>query len=133
MLHSKNMIFTHKIYKVDHMEKVDDGECASCGIYVFFYICIFFVGSFLLSCYGYSLQDCMFEFSSALSTVGLSAGIMNYDAPSFVLWIGTIGMFIGRLEIYVVFMAAIQLSQDAIHTVKNMKRRKLSAIIGAWK
>lgn len=30
---------------------------------------------------------------------------MTATAPEGVLWTGTIGMFIGRLEIYVVFLA----------------------------
>lgn len=63
----------------------------------------------------------MFEFSSALGTVGLSAGIMTYDAPSLVLWTGTIGMFIGRLEIYVVLLAGVRIGRDIRSCWKHRK------------
>lgn len=120
---SNKVVYSKKIYRIDKLDKVDNKEIIDCGIYVFVYLCIFFLGSFLLSCYGFSLQDCMFEFSSALSTVGLSAGIMTYDAPSLVLWIGTIGMFIGRLEIFIVFMAFIKI-KDQLKKVLKFERRK---------
>jgi trk system potassium uptake protein TrkH len=57
----------------------------------------------------------MFEFSSALSTVGLSCGIMNYNAPTLVLWTGIFGMFFGRLEIYVIILAMMQCRNDIKH------------------
>ena len=63
----------------------------------------------------------LWTFSSALGTVGLSAGIMTYDAPSLVLWTGTIGMFIGRLEIYVVLLAVVRIEKDVR---SGWKRRK---------
>lgn len=63
----------------------------------------------------------MFEFSSALGTVGLSAGIMTYDATSLVLWTGTIGMFIGRLEIYVVLLAGVRIGRDIRSCWKHRK------------
>ena len=123
-LHSHKIVYTRKIAKVDRLEKVTDGEISACGLYVFFYICLFFLGSFLLSCFGYSLQDCMFEFSSALSTVGLSAGIMTYDSPSIVLWIGTIGMFFGRLEIYIIIMAFARVKSDMVTRLRSEKQVK---------
>ena len=52
----------------------------------------------------------MFEFSSALSNSGVSCGIMTATAPAGILWTGIIGMFIGRLEIYVVFLALWRLA-----------------------
>ena len=55
----------------------------------------------------------MFEFASALGTVGLSAGITACDAPPAVLWIETAGMLLGRLEIYAVVLAALRAGRDA--------------------
>lgn len=121
LLLSKNVIRSHKISRVDKKEAIHGSNLSQIGCYVILYLAIFALGSFILSCYGYSLQDSMFEFSSALGTVGLSAGIMTYHAPSLVLWTGTIGMFIGRLEIYVVLLAAVRLAKDIRHCV-NHKR-----------
>ena len=46
---------------------------------------------------------------------------MTCDAPSLVLWTGTIGMFIGRLEIYVVLLAAARLGKDIRSRVRRRK------------
>lgn len=109
------MVCSHKIQKVDKQIEIQKADIASVGTYVFLYLLIFFAGSFLLSLYGHSLQDAMFEFSSALSTVGLSCGIMNYNAPTLVLWTGIFGMFFGRLKIYVIILAMMQCRNDIKH------------------
>ena len=54
----------------------------------------------------------MFEFSSAISTVGLSLGITNYNASPGILWTAIIGMFLGRMEIMVVFKALLRMKKD---------------------
>lgn len=111
-MYPQNRIHAQKIAKVDGDVQLTKEEISSTGIYVFFYCLLFFLGTAILNGYGYSIQDAMFEFSSALSTVGLSTGIMTYDAPIGVLWTGIAGMFIGRLEIYVVFLALMRLYKD---------------------
>ena len=73
---------------------------------------LFFLGSLIFTLYGYSLQDSMFEFSSAISTVGLSVGITNYYASKVILWTAMVGMFLGRLEIMVIFKAILRVTRD---------------------
>ena len=65
--------------------------------------------------HGYPLQDSMLEFVSALSTVGLSVGITNYYASSIILWTTIVAMFLGRLEIMVVFKALLRIEKDLKH------------------
>ena len=67
------------------------------------------LGSFVLMLCGHSIGDSMFEFASALGTVGFSAGLASSSAPQVVLWTSTIGMILGRLEIFVILMAAIRI------------------------
>lgn len=110
---SRNVVTSHKIARVEKDDKVSEREISDVNIHIIFYLAIFFLGTFVLTCFGYSVQDAMFDFSSALSTVGLSTGIMCFDAPSVVLWTGTIGMFIGRLEIFVVLLAILRVGKDA--------------------
>jgi len=74
------------------------------GTFVFLYLTLYSIGTFILVAYGYSLQDSLFEFASALSTVGLSVGVTAPTTPPPVLWTETCGMFLGRLEIVVVFL-----------------------------
>ena len=81
-----------------------------------FQFIVLIIGTFILSLYGYPIGDCLFEMSSALSGVGLSTGICNPHAPSLVLWVLIVGMFLGRLEIIIVIIILIR-------TLKNIKRR----------
>lgn len=80
--------------------------------YAFIYMVCLFVGTLVLVFHGYPLQDSLFEFASALGTVGLSTGITMPDSPVMVLWVEIAGMLLGRLEIYVFFIAIIKISKD---------------------
>jgi len=106
------VIRTHRIYRVGEKYSLSDDEIRSTSSYVLFYILLFFIGSFIFTMYGYTLQDSMYEFSSAISTVGLSLGITNYYAPKVILWTAIIGMFLGRMEIMVVFKAFLRVEKD---------------------
>jgi len=44
--------------------------------------------------------------------VGLSVGITNPDLPVGVIWTLILGMFLGRLEILVVFFAIARIIKD---------------------
>ena len=109
---NQNMIVSHKIYMMNEKEELSDKEISLTSSYILFYILLFFLGSLIFSMYGYNLQDSMFEFSSAISTVGLSLGITNYYASPVLLWTGIVGMFLGRMEIMVVFKAILRGYQD---------------------
>jgi len=49
--------------------------------------------------YDYTLEESLFESSSALGTVGLSTGVTNPSMPLFVKVMFIINMWAGRLEI----------------------------------
>lgn len=73
--------------------------------YIFIYLILFVLGTGLLSFFAQcDLQSAMFEFASALGTVGLSIGITTPTTESTVLIIEMFGMLLGRLEIFVVFI-----------------------------
>jgi len=80
--------------------------------YVFLHITVLFIGVLILTAHGYNLQDSLFEFTSVMSTVGLSSDIVSRVTPGAVLWTMSFGMFLGRLEIVVVFVAIIQVFRD---------------------
>lgn len=80
--------------------------------FVFLYFLLFLTGSLIISSYGYTFQDSLFEFSSAIGTVGTSIGITSINAPLGVLWVEIIGMMLGRLEIVVYFVAFIAIGKD---------------------
>ena len=73
---------------------------------------IFAFGSGVITASGYSLREGMFEFASSLSTIGLSVGVTAPDAPFSVLWVETMGMFLGRLEFFAVFTGVAKFLSD---------------------
>ena len=109
---NRKVVTTHYIYKLGEKYELGNDEIRQTSTYILFYLILFFMGSMIFTMYGYSLQDSMFEFSSAISTVGLSVGITNYNASKIILWTAMVGMFLGRMEIMVVFKALIRGFQD---------------------
>ncbi|MBR2685388.1 MAG: IS3 family transposase [Erysipelotrichaceae bacterium] len=107
-----HMVISHRIWRLGDKEELTDSEIRSTSSYIIFYFLLFLLGSLIFTMYGYDLQDSMFEFSSAISTVGLSLGITNYNASPVILWTAIIGMFLGRMEIMVVFKAFLRIKKD---------------------
>ena len=81
-------------------------------MFVFLYLGIYLAGSAIIAAYGYSLPESLFEYASALSTVGLSVGVTSPDAPVGLLWTEILGMFLGRLEFFPIFVGLIGLYRD---------------------
>lgn len=71
--------------------------------FIFCYVGVYMIGVLLLtltaSC---SLTEAMFEFASALGTVGLSIGLTGPTTGAATLVVEIIGMILGRLEIFIV-------------------------------
>jgi trk system potassium uptake protein TrkH len=84
---------------------VTDRLMRSIGSFLFLYLATWLAGSLLISCFGYPLRDAFFEYASAVGTVGLSIGITAASVHPAILWAETIGMFLGRLEFFVIFVA----------------------------
>lgn len=108
----ERVVFTEQINRGGQKETVSVREKGQIHAFVFFYLLLFLAGTLVFCCYGYSLEDSMFEFASALSTVGLSTGITAYGASPVIHWTAIIGMFMGRLEIYVVLIAVARMGAD---------------------
>jgi trk system potassium uptake protein TrkH len=100
------------IWRGEDREFVDDAHLRQVAVFVFLYMIVLLVGSAILAAYGYSFQDSIFEFTSALSTVGISVGIFVAGAPAGVLWTGTLAMFLGRLEFFAIVLGLIRLAND---------------------
>jgi trk system potassium uptake protein TrkH len=81
-----------------------DLELRQLATFVVLYLGTLVLGAGVLAAYGYSLQESLFEFASVLGTVGLSVGVTSAAAPAGLLWAETLGMILGRLEFFVVFI-----------------------------
>jgi len=80
--------------------------------FIFLYFAALAAGTGVLTLYGYSVGDSLFEFASSLGTVGMSAGITSPEAPAALLWTEMAGMFLGRLEFFVIINALIKIARD---------------------
>ena len=78
--------------------------------YFITYMLIFITGSTLITVTAdCSITAAMFDFSSAIGTVGLSLGITNPMTNNATLIIEMIGMLLGRLEIFIVLTGVVSI------------------------
>lgn len=71
------------------------------------YFGLFIIGSLLTTLTAKcTLSEAMFEFASALGTVGLSIGLTTPATGTATLIVEMFGMILGRLEIFIVFIGA---------------------------
>lgn len=108
----RNAITEPNLWRGEQRVFIGDDQLRRVALFVFLYLLVFFVGSGLIAAHGYPLQDSMFEFSSALSTVGISVGITAPDAPPGVLWTEILAMGLGRLEFFTIVVGLIKIFQD---------------------
>lgn len=95
-----------------HRRLLTESALRNAALYIALYLLTWLAGGCALAAFGNPLADCLFEFASALGTVGLSVGLTAVDAPDGQLWLLTCGMLLGRLEFFVIFWGLIKLGRD---------------------
>ncbi|SCH98402.1 TrkH family potassium uptake protein [Romboutsia sp. Marseille-P6047] len=105
----EHMVYSNYVYKPEGKHFINKENMMEVYNYITLYLFIFIFGVGVMLAYNYPLEDAMFEFSSALGTVGLSIGITSASAPPIVLWTEIIGMLFGRLEIVVILIAIVKI------------------------
>lgn len=108
----RTAVLERPVWEADRKTFMTDSRLSQVCAYVFLYCLTFAVGTLILSSYGYTLHESLFEFASALGTVGLSIGVTSASAPDFLLWVETVAMLLGRLEFFVIFISIFKLSSD---------------------
>lgn len=104
-LSSNRVISNPYYYRAQGKTYIDKGLESDTVGFIFTYMLIFIIGSLLITVTaGCSFTEAMFDFSSSLGTVGLSIGITGPQTNDATLLIEMIGMFLGRLEIFIVFI-----------------------------
>ena len=89
--------------KAQGRTKIDEELCSDTVGFVGCYLLLFLAGALLLTLTaGCGLETAMFEFASALGTVGLSIGLTGPMTNNATLIVEMIGMILGRLEIFIV-------------------------------
>ena len=102
-----------------------DGELSSDTVaFVGCYLLLFFAGALLLTLTaGCGLEEAMFEFASALGTVGLSIGLTGTATNNATLIVEMLGMILGRLEIFIVLTGAYY----GLREIKSLARKLFRA------
>lgn len=111
---SKNIYYPHKVYRCGQYRDVDHHEIAEANGFILLYVATLGVGAFLLVLFSggwCTIGEGLFEFSNAISSTGLSVGVTAKANPAM-LWILTIGMFAGRLEILPIYYAIYRIFND---------------------
>lgn len=124
---SQNVCRTHYVQRLDGREYIDDNTISRVHAFAFLYILLLFIGTIIYAIFNdlpgtsmaYKFEASFFEFASAIGTVGLGMGITHAGAPNIILWTTIIGMFLGRLEIYVVLTTIIRVGKDGKNGIKN--------------
>lgn len=92
-------------YRAQGKMPIDNSLIADTCSFVFCYTMVFIIGALLITLTeGCALYDAMFEFASAFGTVGISNGLTNASTATGTLIVEMIGMILGRLEVYIVFI-----------------------------
>ncbi|AEH50505.1 TrkH family potassium uptake protein [Pseudothermotoga thermarum] len=113
----RGSVFDVEIWKGTTKKYLDADLIREAFLVSSLYILTYVVGSTALMLQGYSLEESMFEFASALAGVGLSCGVTNYHMPKSTLWTLMVGMFLGRLEFLVVIYALSKMAKDILHSI----------------
>jgi len=109
------------IWRGEQKDFLSEARIRQVGTFVFLYLLLFALGATILTAHGISLSDALFEFASAIGTVGLSIGVTTPSTPPLVLWTESCGMFLGRLEFFVIFISLIKICKDMAVMLPRMK------------
>ncbi|TYB31430.1 MAG: TrkH family potassium uptake protein [Candidatus Mcinerneyibacterium aminivorans] len=107
------------IYKGEERLYIKDEDIKKIANYIILYLSTYFLGVLIFISKGYSIKNSMFEFGSALGTVGLSVGLTGANAPSVILWTEIFGMILGRLEFFIIIFAIIKIIKDQKYMLLN--------------
>ena len=111
-LYPDSVVLRHAIYRQGKLKSLSDKELLDAAVIVFLYGLTFVAGTIVFMLHGVPLAKAGLEFSSALSTVGLSAGVTGPSMPWALKITQVVGMWLGRLEFVAVMVALNKLWRD---------------------
>ena len=107
-LYPENTVIVDTLHKGKESIALSDEDRIDAFAYFALYLFLMLVGSLIVSISeNTSMLYSTFEFVSSLSTVGLSIGITGETTTNLSLIVMSIGMILGRLEIFVVLKAIL--------------------------
>ncbi|MGC9367434.1 MAG: TrkH family potassium uptake protein [bacterium] len=109
----KYTVLECSIWEGERQVFLDNRRIRQVGLFISLYISTYLLGSLILCANGFSLNDSLFEFASAIGTVGLSVGVTSLNMPVMALWAEIIAMFLGRLEFVVIIVSFYKILKDS--------------------
>jgi len=107
-LSSSRKITLLSVHRIHGKDFVDAAFIADTLGFIACYISIAVIGTMMLTLTAdCPVYDAMYEFTSALGTVGVSCGVTGEHSNAGTLIVEMAGMILGRLEIYVVLAGAL--------------------------
>ncbi|WP_028322465.1 TrkH family potassium uptake protein [Desulfatiglans anilini] len=125
----RTAVLERPVWEGDERVFVDDGMVRQAAVFIFLYLSTWLLGALVLCACGYTLSDSLFEFASAVGTVGLSVGITSPRMADAALWAEIFGMFLGRLEFIVVIAGLLKLCTDMKSAVAKTAQRESVKIL----
>ncbi len=120
----RTTVLERPIWEGNRRVFVDDARIRQVMVFIFLYLATYVLGVMILCASGFNLVNSLFEFASALGTVGLSVGVTSARMPDSALWSETIAMFLGRLEFIVVIVSLLKIGGDGRQMLTWTSREK---------
>lgn len=122
-LSGKRMVIPRKVNMYGEDIELTPERTFEAHNFAMLYLIVITIGTLIYTLCGYSIEKSLFEFSSVLACVGLSAGITGAGASPFVNWVAIIGMIIGRLDFYPLIFVSIISVKDIVKGTKKILRK----------
>lgn len=119
----RRVVHEHLVWSGEFPSYPRESQFVQAGAFAFLYLTFYVAGVVVMTAYGIPLKSALFEFASAVGTVGLSVGVTNSALPAPLLWLETAAMFLGRLEFLIVFGAIARGVTDLKRLVSIRRRR----------
>ncbi len=105
-------VIQRTIWRRGEKLEIQDRHIQAVAAFIGIYLLTYSIGVLIFLADGFSLKESMFEFASAIGTVGLSVGITRPEMPLASKIAEIFGMWLGRLEFIAIFHAFIRLSRS---------------------
>ncbi|MDF2886244.1 MAG: trkG 2 [Lacrimispora sp.] len=122
-LSSPRNVETIYYFRAQGKAEIDSTLAADTTGFVTSYLFLYIIGTLLITVTANcSLTEAMFEFASALGTVGLSIGLTSPATGNATLVVEMLGMMLGRLEIFIVLIGVYSAGSLMRQTLDQTKR-----------
>jgi trk system potassium uptake protein TrkH len=116
----RSVVYDRPVWEGERKVYLADAAVVPLAAFISLYLATYALGAMTLCACGFGLSDSLFEFASALGTVGLSVGVTSAAMPQPAMWAETLGMFLGRLELVVVVASVLKLTRDSRVTMGGL-------------